>query len=340
MSNFNFQYINAAKFFKNPKTGEVENVRAKMIAQMQSLKEQGYTIIGLEMTEPELVALCNRNIDPQHTEGKAEQSCAKEIAEKAPELLGWFKSKNLDKIIFVTNRVDVDAVGAYILADRYLRGERVSMNDSIEAINAHDTHLGAVWSGAKPIEEAFNPESKTGALAASIQVFCVTDKNIEDVRNFIDTGEVSFEVMDNFRKSQQAIIYKVKSGEIKTEVIGGVAYVESSDRAATNVGYSMAPVVVAINPVMRAPDGHTYRKVSICQHEVGYVNLKMVAAELTAKEAGWGGSPTFIGSPQNQDCTLGISEIKKLVYAHLNAEYKAKVTALAGSARSGKGIND
>jgi len=333
-------YVNAAKVFKNPKTGEIEDIRAKEIARLKALKEQGFTIIGLEMTEPSLAELCDRNIDPQHTDKRADQSCAKEIAEHAPAQLGWFKSKDLDKIVFVTNRVDVDSVAAFVLADRYLKGEKISLNDSVEAINTHDTHLGDAWYGPKSIEEAFDPENKTGALAASIQVFRVTPKNIDDVAGFIDTGIVEDSVMDNFRKSQQMIVDKVKSGEIKTEVVGGVAYVESTDRAATNVGYSMAPVVVAVNPVMRAPDGHTCRKVSICQHEAGYVDLKAVAAELASKEAGWGGSPTFIGSPQNQDCETEMSDIKKLVFANLTPEYKAKVTANAGKAKSGKSIGD
>lgn len=336
-----FVYINPAKVFKNPKTGEIEDVRAKEIAHLKALKEQGFTVIGLEMTEPALAELCDRNIDPQHTEKRGDQSCAKEIAENAPAQLGWFKSKDLDKVVFVTNRVDVDSMAAYVLADRYLKGEKVAMNENIEAINTHDTAAGKPWVEPKPIEEAFDPNSKTGALAASIQVFRVTADNIADVRGFIDNGEVRDAVMDSFRKSQQAIIDKVKSGEIKTEVVGGIAYVESSDRAATNVGYSLAPVVVAENPVMRAPDGHTYRKISICQHfEGGYVDLKAVGMALATKEEGWGGNPTFIGSPQNQDCTIDMSDIKKLVYANLTPEYKAKVTAYAGKAKSGKGMND
>ena len=259
-----FVYINPAKVFKNPKTGEVVDVRANEITRLQTLKAQGFTVIGLEMTVAELAEFCDRNIDPQHTDKRGDQSCAKEIAEKAPELLGWFKSKDLDKIVFVTNRVDVDSVAAYVLADRYLRGEKISLNENIEAINTHDTASGKPWQGAKPIEEAFNPDSKTGALASSIQVFKVTEDNINDVKDFIDSGYVRDAVMDKFRADQQRIIDKVKSGEIKTEVVGGVAYVESSERAATDVGYSMAPVVVAENPVMRAPDGHTYRKISIC----------------------------------------------------------------------------
>ena len=346
----------------------IENkIREQEIAKLKALKEQGYIIIGLEMTVESLAEFCDRNIDPQHTEGRADQSCTKEIAEKAPELLGWFKGKDLDKIIFITNRVDVDAIGAYVLADRYLKGEKISLNENVAAIDAHDTHLGAKWEGPKPIEQAFDTESKTGALASSIKVFMVTPKNIEDVKNFIDTGNVDEVIMDNYKKSQQGIIDKVKSGEIKTEVICGVAYVETTLPCATNVGYSLAPIVVAKNPVMRGmvesinpevlekargmsltpeertsfatyeriakemnmpatvQETYTYCKISICQHEAGYADLGTVKNELSARETGWGGSPTFIGSPQGQDCTTEISDIKKLVYANLTAEYKSQV---------------
>lgn len=328
-----FMYVNPAMI--NPKTKE--NVREAEMAKLNALKEQGFTIIGLEMTVPPLAEICDRNIDPQHTEGKADQSCVKEVAERAPELLGWFRGKDLDKVVFVTNRVDLDAIGAYVLADRYLKGEKVSLNKNVLAIDAHDTHLGAKWEGPKPIEQAFDPESKTGALASSIKVFMVTPKNIEDVKGFIDTGHVDETVMDSYRKSQQGIIDKVKSGEIKTEVVGGVAYVETTLPCATNVGYSMAPVVVAVNPEMKlGPQGVPFRKVSICQHEAGYADLGAVKAELAAKENGWGGSPTFLGSPQGQDCTIETSEIKKVVYASLTSEYKAQVISRGVNANTGK----
>ena len=118
--------------------------------------------------------------------------------------------------------------------------------------------------------------------------------------------------------------------------MGGVAYVETILPCATNVGYSFAPVVVATNPAMRNPDGTTYRKVSICQHESGYADLGTVKKELTARETGWGGSPTFIGSPQGQDCTIELSDIKKLVYANLTPEYKSQVTSRSVNANEGK----
>ena len=331
-----FIYVNPAMI--NPKTKE--NVREQEIAKLKALKDQGFSIIGLEMTVPALAELCDRNIDPQHTDGKADQSCVKEIAEKAPQHLGWFKSKDLDKVVFATNRVDLDALGAYVLADRYLRGEKISFNENVAAIDAHDTHSGAKWEGPKPIEQAFDPESKTGALASSVKVFMVTPKNIEDIKNFIDTGHVDETIMDSYRKSQQGIIDKVKSGDIKTEVIGGVAYVETTLPCATNVGYSFAPVVVATNPAMRNPDGTTYRKVSICQHEAGYADLVTVKNELSAKEAGWGGSPTFLGSPQGQDCTVELSEIKKLVYSNLTPEYKTQVTSYGAKTEAVKCLGE
>ncbi len=366
-----FMYINPGMI--NPVTKA--NVRDGEIAKLKDLKEKGYTIIGLEMTVPALAEICDKNIDPQHTEGKADECCAKTIAKNAEDLLSDYRGKD---VMFVTNRVDVDSVAAYVLADRFLQGEKVDYTPTIAAINAHDAFQGAKWSGPKPIEQAFDPESKTGALAASIQVFKVTPENIADVRGFIDSGEVRDAVMAKFRGDQQAIIDKVKSGEIKTEVVGGVAYVESTDRAATNVGYSMAPVVVAVNPTMPAKGGYTYRKLSICQHEGGYFDISSVSIALNkieidkkikegtleqgcveaqiikCKEAephlsdvkalekacsklgGWGGSPTFLGSPAEQNCTTSMSDIKKLVFANLTPDYKAKVTSQSAKANDGQ----
>jgi len=378
-----FMYINPAmklvRKVQDGNGGEIAietKIREQEIQKLKELKEKGATIIGLEMTVPELAELCDKNIDPQHTDGKADECCAKLVSKSAEELLSEYRGKD---VVFVTNRVDVDSVAAYVLADRFLQGEKVEYTPTIAAINAHDAFQGAKWSGPKPIEQAFDPESKTGALAASIKVFMVTPKNIEDVKGFVDTGNVDKAVMDSYQKSQQAIIAKVKSGEIKVDVIGGIAYVQSSDIAATNVGYSKAPVVVAENPVMRATvesinpevlkmakdmplsdeerksfdtyakiakeanvpatvkETYTYRKVSICQHEAGYVDLTAVKTELAAKEQGWGGSPTFIGSPQGQNCKTSMSDIKKIVFACLTPDYKAKVTARDGKANGGKG---
>lgn len=333
MSNFN--YIN------------LRNKDAEK-AKLSELKEQGFTLIGLEMTDKELASICERNIDPQHTDGAGDICCAKLIAEKAPELLGWFKKRDLDKVIFLTDRFDVDSVAAYVLADRYLKGEKVALNENIEAINTHDTAAGLPWDGPKPIEKAFNPDNKTGALAASIKIFMLTEKNIADVKGFIDTGEVDEKIMESYQASQQAIIAKVKSGEIKAEVIGGVAYVESSERAATDVGYALAPVVIAFNPEMPRADKTTYKKWTVAKKlsidentaekngaAPKYVDLNAVVAELAQIEQGWGGSYSLVASPKEQDSELDIHIVRQVVYSHLTAEYKAKVTSLGIKAKEG-----
>ena len=79
-------------------------IRANManeqeIQKLLKLKEEGYTLIGLEMTIPELSSLCDLNIDPQHTDQKISQSCVKEICQKRKELLSQFVGK---KVIFLT----------------------------------------------------------------------------------------------------------------------------------------------------------------------------------------------------------------------------------------------
>ena len=76
------------------------------------------------------------------------------------------------------------------------------------------------------------------------------------------------------------------------------------------------------------------------RNEAGYADLGTVKNELATKETGWGGSPTFIGSPQGQDCTTELSDIKKLVYANLTPEYKTQVTSRGANANSGKGMGE
>ena len=330
-------YINPA--MKNPKTGE--NIRDTETTKLQTLKENGFSIIGLEMTVPDLAKLCDKNIDPQHTEGNASLCCAKEIYEKAPELLKRFTMKVPEKIVFVTNRVDIDSVASYVLADRYLNHLDLGSKENIEKINEHDAFQSSKWTGPKPIEQAFDAENKVAALASSVKVFTVTPQNIKDVETFIDTGEVNETVMNNYRTVQNGIVDRVKSGEIKTEVVGGVAYVETTLPCATNIGYSMAPVVVAVNPAMKmGPQGEPFRKVSICQHETGYVDINAVKESLNTKEAGWGGSPTFIGSRQGENCNIDLSEIKKTVFANLTPEYKQKVTSNSGKINKSKSIEN
>lgn len=89
-----------------------------------------------------------------------------------------------------------------------------------------------------------------------------------------------------------------------------IAVVESTHRAATMVGYSVAPVVVAYHP--------EWNKFTICQFREGYVNFSELKARLNqlekesggAENATWGGSNTIAGSPQVEGGTkLGLDDV-------------------------------
>ena len=61
-----------------------------------------------------------------------------------------------------------------------------------------------------------------------------------------------------------------------------------------------------------------------------------VLTETYKSLGGWGGTPTFLGSPNGQDSLVSTSQIKKVVYACLMPEYSAKLNARYGKTNGGK----
>ncbi len=130
------------------------------------------------------------------------------------------------------------------------------------------------------------------------------------------------------------MISALEKGEIKYQMIGrtsvtgdqdeqyffdiapSVTVVESTHRAATMIGYALAPVVVALNPAFRIQGGEPHQKFTVCQYKTGYVDLKGALAELQAMEPGWGGSPTIIGSPQGASSALTTDQVVGVVKKH------------------------
>ena len=94
-----------------------------------------------------------------------------------------------------------------------------------------------------------------------------------------------------------------------------------------------------VNPDILASE---LKQILLETNKNGVINPKKfinaVKETLNTLEAGWGGSPTFIGSKQGESCNIGLSEIKKTVFANLTPEYKEKVTSTAGKSNIGKGI--
>jgi hypothetical protein len=96
-----------------------------------------------------------------------------------------------------------------------------------------------------------------------------------------------------------------------------VAYVESSHLSGIALGYSQAPVVVTLNPTFKQGAGEAYKKYTICQYDDTWIDLVAVKNELAHLEAGWGGSPTIIGSPQGKGSEISHEKIIEIVAKHL-----------------------
>ncbi len=96
-----------------------------------------------------------------------------------------------------------------------------------------------------------------------------------------------------------------------------IAVVDSTHRAATMVGYSLAPVVVARNPAFKLGGGDAHIKFTVCVFEPKFADIKSALSELAVLEAGWGGSPTIGGSPQGVSSMLTTEQVVEVVARHL-----------------------
>jgi hypothetical protein len=129
---------------------------------------------------------------------------------------------------------------------------------------------------------------------------------------------------EQVEKERLELIAALESGKIKVEgqlcnehLSARIAIVQTTHRAATMIGYSVAPVVIALNPSFSFNGGAPIRKFTICQFTDKYMDMKKALAELSTLEAGWGGSPTIGGSPQGISSILTIEQIVEVVAKHL-----------------------
>lgn len=185
------------------------------------------------------------------------------------------------------------------------------------------------WPGPRPLPTPENPWPSEGAadstrslaaIAAAVADFKVPiAERVKAMERWLLTGEEPAGCRERVEKERVEMIAAIANGDIKPEAAsdGKISVVVSTHRAATTVGYSLAPVVVALNPVFRIGGSEPHKKFTICQFTDGYVDLKEVAADLSGEEAGWGGSPTIIGSPQGVSSTLTLERVAEVVAKHL-----------------------
>lgn len=280
-------------------------------------------VLGIEVTVPALVVRCVRgNIDPQHL-GADPNKAAIELALDAvlPP----------DGTTLATIRADLDSIGAMAVLSLRYEGVDTTTHERaarICLVAESDRFARGGYPGQRPLPRKENPwQEETAsaessrplaAIAAAVGDFKVpVGKRVGWMMNWLLAGEEPAGYRERVEAERAEMISALERGDIKVRVEDVVAVVESSHRAATSVGYSQAPVVIALNRVFRFQGGEPHRKFTVCQFELGYVDLKKVAADLSERETGWGGSPTIMGSPQGQGSSLSIEEVVGVVKRHL-----------------------
>jgi hypothetical protein len=279
-------------------------------------------VYGIEVTVPALAKRCAFNLDPQHTGGDANRAAIEDaLTTELPA----------EGSTLATVRADLDAVGSMAVFN--LRAKGVSLEPAMERIAmvaTSDKFARGGYTGPKPlpirdnpwIEETATAESsrQLAAIAAAVMDFKVPlADRVATMERWLLTGEEPEQYRVQVQKERLDMITALETGQIKYEMRsnGRIAVVESTHRAATSVGYSLAPVVVALNPSFKQGPGEPYKKFTICQFAGGFADIKSALNELATLEAGWGGSPTIGGSPQGVSSILTIDQVVEVVAKHL-----------------------
>lgn len=280
-------------------------------------------VLGIEVTEPSLAARCSLgNLDPQHAGGNASRAAIEEAVsvELPPE-----------GTTLVTLRADLDAVGAMAVLAIRARGESLeSAVGRIDQVAVSDKFARGGYPGPQPLPTRSNPWNEQtaaaessrplAAIAAAVMDFKVSlVQRVATMETWLLTGEEPQQYRDSVERERLDMIAAMESGAIKSETRadGRIAVVESTHRAATSVGYSLAPVVVARNPAFKLGGGEAHVKFTICAFEAKFADIKSALAELATLEPGWGGSPTIGGSPQGVSSALTIDRVVSVLEKHL-----------------------
>ena len=290
-------------------------------------------VLGIEVTVPALAARCSLgNIDPQHTGGNAGRS-AIEVVIGIEMPAEW--------TTLATVRPDLDSVGAMsVIGIRHHLLESSGgccdmptffCQEQVKMVAKADKFAWGGYPGPRPLPTADNPWPEESASAESSRPLAAINAAVADFKvpfaervatmeKWLLTGEEPARYREQVEKERDEMVGALESGAIKhlTTADDKIAVVESTHRAATMVGYSLAPVVVALNPSFKLGVGEPHRKFTVCAFEAArFADIKAALAELAGLEPGWGGSPTIGGSPQGVSSTLTVEQVVEVVARHL-----------------------
>lgn len=279
----------------------------------------GPRTLGIEVTDPVLAAGCGLgNIDPQHRPGGG-AIAAIEAAIDWP--LPAVRSR------LVTIRPDADAFGAMAVLDLRAAGIPVdpAMRDRIALIARADCFDHGHWPGrrnppgrADDIDEVGRGEQQIGALIGGLSDRSLpVERAVSATRDWILSGTVPAGWHERAAAAAEILFLALRDGRVRLHdvVPGRVAVVEGFAPGALRLGYRLAPVVIAVDGSSRGDPPAPWRKLTIAQWRVGYVDLMRAVRLLSVAEPGWGGAPGIVGSPQGRPCHSTIPDVLAVLRA-------------------------
>jgi hypothetical protein len=288
---------------------------------LRSLSRSDDITIGFEITNPVLSAMVDLNIDPQHQEinnDKTKITCVENLIDVLPELEKQLEDKNLWLIFLKT---DLDSIAAAAVLEMHLAGDLMlysqDAQERIKNIANYDRH-GRIWSPKDELDEPsdYNKFKIPRGLFMLISGWKNTlGYKIQTMKDWITLG-----TFDNIDVYNEMAINNFKealsSSKIDVIIPEKLVFVRSNKRGACGIGYSIAPIVIAMNPSFRFGfgDSRVYgRKWAIAQCDRGFISMSEILRTMLEMEPGWGGSETIIGSPQEVPSKIPREETIEIV---------------------------
>lgn len=286
----------------------------------------GPETLGIEVTVPALAAHCGLgNIDPQH-DGSCDPRAAIEVALTAPP--------PPPGAALVTVRADADALGAMAVlriraAGRTLPEDSLTRIADIARWDRLERGDWAAWQAANP--PLFRPAIAIDLKGKRLELKIVdalvrlddrtVEARVEALAEWLLAGHTTLpEAAVKAALDHEAALLSAWNRAaitVQRHESGRIAVLRSAPGAppgGMDLAYRIAPVVVA--------EGYlpTGRKLTVAQFEPGWIDLPALCAELAAREPGWGGSATIIGSPQGAACALALDAVAGMATARLRPQ--------------------
>lgn len=313
MKNIIYHHINMVK-----KEDEIEYLK--------NLKNEGFFLVGVEITEQELTSMFHLTVDPQHDPLNKSDMTSLEYAFNNQENIFSIVNQ-FDKVFLATVKPDMDSIGTMAILSLLLRYKFQLDGDMIlrlKAIAKSDRHGRNNWKHRREDYFYFNNHNIHGlpsglAYMTSDHKLDMSHK-IDNMISYLTHG--TFENLDKYNDAVAKNLKKsTKSTHIDVIIPKKLAMVMSNYRGAVAYGYKSCPVVIARNNNFIFGTGISKlqgRKITIAQYEDNkYVDLTRLKYVLNELEEGWGGSSAIIGSPQDRPCKLDDNSIIELVKKYL-----------------------